>query len=63
MKCLVVVQDEGWAILCSLTNETWDMNQIAETQVYTSLLPAYTSILFSSRIEQTPSILNSLDII
>jgi hypothetical protein len=61
MKCLVVVQDEGWAILCSLTNETQDMNQIAGTRVYISLLPAFTSILFSSRIERTACILNFLD--
>ena len=28
MRCLVVVQEEGWAVLCSLTNETQDMNQM-----------------------------------
>jgi len=55
MRCLVVVQDEGWAILCSLTNKTQDMNQIAGTRVYISLLPAYTSILFSCRIKHTTS--------
>jgi len=33
---------------CVLTNNTQDMNQIARTRVYISLLPAYTSILFSS---------------
>jgi hypothetical protein len=50
MKCLVVVQDEGWAILCSLTNETQDVTQIAVTGVFISLLPALTSVLFSSHI-------------
>jgi len=62
MKCLVVGQDEGWAVLCSLTNKTQDMNQIAGTPVYISLLPASTSILLSSRIYQSASILNSPDI-
>jgi hypothetical protein len=61
MKCLVVVQDEGWAVLCSLTKGTQDMNQIAATRVYISLLPAFTSILFSSRIYHTASILKSRD--
>jgi len=55
MKGLVVVQDEGWAVLCSLTNKTQNMNQITGTQVYISLLPAYTSILFSSHIKHTAS--------
>jgi len=61
MKCLVAVQDEGSAVLCSLTNETQDINQIAGTLVDISLLPAFTSILFSSRIFHTASTLNSLD--
>jgi hypothetical protein len=61
MKCLLVVQDEGWASLCSLTSETQNMNQIAGTGVYISLLPAFTFILFSSRIYRTASILDSLD--
>ena len=61
MKCLVVVQDEGWAVLCSLTNETQDMNQIAGIQVYISLLPAFTSILYSFHRSHTACILNSLD--
>ena len=26
LRCLVVVQDEGWAVLCSLSNQTQDMN-------------------------------------
>jgi len=26
-RCLVGVQDEGWTVLCSLTNKTQDMNQ------------------------------------
>jgi hypothetical protein len=59
---LVVVQDEGWAVLCSLTNKTQNMNQITGTRVYISILPAYTSILFSSRIKHTASILNYLEI-
>ena len=58
----MVVQDEGWAVLCSLIKKTQDMNQIAGTRVYIYLLPAYTSILFSSQIEHTASILNYLDI-
>jgi hypothetical protein len=46
------------------TNLTrWTMNQtIAGTRVYISLLPAYTSIIFSSHITHTGSILNYLDI-
>ena len=62
MRCLVVVEDEGWAVLRSLTKEMHDMNQIAGTRVYISLLPAYTSIIFSSRFKPTGSILNYLDI-
>ena len=58
----MVVQDDCWAILCSLTNKKKDMNQIAGTGVYISLLPAYTSILFSSSMKHTASILNYLDI-
>jgi len=27
MRCLMVVQDAGWAVLCSLPNKTQDMNQ------------------------------------
>ena len=50
MKILVVVQDEGRAVLCSFTNKTQDMNQIVGTRVYISLLPTKTSILFSSHI-------------
>jgi hypothetical protein len=26
MSCLVVIQDEGWAVLCSLTNKTQKLN-------------------------------------
>jgi hypothetical protein len=52
---MVVLQDEGCAILCSLTNKTQDMNQITGTQGYISFLPAYTSILLSPRIKQTAS--------
>jgi hypothetical protein len=55
MRCVMVVQDEGWAVLCPLPNNMQDINQIAGTRVYISLLPAYTSILFSSRIEHTTS--------
>jgi len=55
MWCLVVVQDEGWAKLCSLTNNTPDLNQIAGTRVYISLLPAYTFILCTSCIEHNAS--------
>jgi hypothetical protein len=55
MRCLIVVQDEGWAVLRSLTNNTQDMNQIARTRVYISLLPTYTSIIFSSCLEHTSS--------
>jgi len=62
MKCLVVEQDQCWAVLCWLTNKTQDINQIAATGVYNSRLPAYTSILFSSRIQHTGSILNCIDI-
>jgi len=62
MKCLVAVQDESWAVLCSLTNKTQDINPNAGTGVFLSLLPAYTSNIFSSHIEHTGSILNYLNI-
>jgi len=55
MSCLLVVQDEGCAVLCSVTNKTQDMNQIAGTHVDISLLPIYTSILLSSRVRHTAS--------
>ena len=55
MMCLVVMQDKGWAVLCSLTNKTQYMNQIVETRVYISILPTYTSILFSFHIKHTTS--------
>jgi len=38
MRCLVVVQDDGWAVLCALTQKTQDMNQITGTGVYISCL-------------------------
>jgi len=60
MRCLVVLPDEGSAVLSSLTNKTNKFTQeIAGTRVYISLLPAYTSFLFSSCIIQTSSILIS----
>jgi hypothetical protein len=55
MQCLVGVQDEGWAVLCPLTNKTQNMNQIAESRVYISILHAHTSLFFSSRIKHTAS--------
>jgi hypothetical protein len=56
----VVQQDEGWAVLCSLTNKTQNLNEeIAGAQVYISLLPAYTSVLCFSRMIHTDSILIS----
>jgi len=46
-----------------LVNQQYKLNQqIAGTQVYISLLPAYTSILFSIHIQHTTSILNCPDI-
>jgi hypothetical protein len=58
MRWYVVLQDEGWAVLCLLTNETYKLNQEpAGTQVYISLLSAYTSFLFSSCIIHTNSTL------
>ena len=62
MGRLVVVDDEDWAVLCSLTNNTQDMNQIAGPRVYISILPAFTSIIFASRIKPTGSILNYPDL-
>ena len=60
MTCLVVLQDDGWAIWTLLTNKTRKLNQeIAHTRVYISLLPAYTSFPISSRIIHTNSILIS----
>jgi len=58
----MVVQVELDAIFCSLTNSTQDMNQIAGTQGYISLLPTYTSITVSSCIEHSGSIQNYLAI-
>ena len=55
MRCLVVVQDEGRAVLCSLTKTMQDIYRIPGTRVYISLLPAYTSILFSFRSKHTAS--------
>jgi hypothetical protein len=60
ISCLVVLEDKGWAALCSLTNNRQDMNQIPGTQVYISVLPAYTSILFSTHIKHTDIIPNHL---
>jgi hypothetical protein len=60
MRWRVVLQDEGWAILCSLNNKTHKLNQeIAGTRVYISRLPTYTSCHFSSGIIHTDSILIS----
>jgi len=60
MRCLVALQDEGWAVLCSLTNKSHNLNQeIAGTQVYISLLPAYTSFLCSCPIIHSDRILIS----
>jgi hypothetical protein len=60
IRCLVVVQVEGLPILCSLTNDRYDMNQIAGTRVYISLLPANTSIICSFHITYTGSIVTAL---
>jgi len=51
----MVVQDEGWAVVCSLTKKVQDMNEIAGTRVYISLLPAYILIIFSSSTKYIPS--------
>jgi len=60
MRWHVVLQDQGWGVLCLLTNKTAKLNQeIAGTRVYISRLPAYTSILFSSGMIHTDSILIS----
>jgi hypothetical protein len=56
----MVLQNEGWAVLCLLTNKTRKMQQeIAGTRVNISILPAYTSFAFSSRIIHTNTILIS----
>jgi hypothetical protein len=55
MRCLVIVDNEGWAVLCTLTNKTQDINKIAGTQVYISLIPTYLSIPFSFCINLTAS--------
>jgi len=58
MRCLVVLHDERCAVLCLITNKTHKLKQeIAGTRVFISLLPAYTSLLCSSRIMHTDSIL------
>jgi len=69
MRGLVVVQDEGWAVLRSLTNKTQDMTQIAGTRVYIYpfFLPtprfSFPPILNTlPAIKSTASILNYLDI-
>jgi hypothetical protein len=60
MRLHVVLQDEGRAVLCLLTNKTYMLNQeIAGTRVYISLFPLYTSFLFSLHIIHTDSILIS----
>jgi hypothetical protein len=57
MRWHVVLQDGGWADLGSLTNKTYKLNQeIAGTRVSISLLSAYTSFLFDSRIIHSDSI-------
>jgi hypothetical protein len=61
MKSLLVVQVERRADLCSSTNGLQDMDQIAGTWQYITLLPDFRSILFSSRMSHTARILNSLD--
>jgi hypothetical protein len=49
MRWHVVLQDEGWAVWCSLANKTHKLNQeIVGTQVYICRLHAYTSVLVSS---------------
>ena len=54
----MVLQDEDWAVLCLLTNKAHKLNQeIAGTQAYISLVPAYTSFLFSFCIIPTDTIL------
>jgi len=55
MRCVVVVEDKGLAVLCSLTNKMQDMNQIAWNEVYISLLPGYTSILSFTHSKHTTS--------
>jgi hypothetical protein len=62
MRCLSVVLDEGQPDLGSIPNKKQHMNRIVATGVYISILPAYTSILFSSCHMHTTSILNYLDI-
>jgi len=60
-RSLVDLQDEGWAVLCSLTNKTHKLNQeIAGTRVCISHLPGYTSFHCSSRIIHTDCILISI---
>jgi len=50
-SCLVVLQDESWAILYLITNKTHKLNKaIASTQVYISHLSTNTFFLFSSGI-------------
>jgi hypothetical protein len=62
MKYLMVVHDEGWAVLCALTNKTQEMNQIAGNRVYISLSPVCSSINTPPAITHTASILNDFDI-
>jgi hypothetical protein len=58
MRCQMDLQDDCWAVLSLLTNKTHKLSyEIAGTRVYISLLPTYTSILFSSCIIHTDSIL------
>jgi len=58
MRCLVVLQEEAWAVFCMLTNNTPKLNQeLAATREYISLLPAYTFFLFSTHFIYTESIL------
>jgi hypothetical protein len=57
MRWYGVLQDEGWAVLCLLTNKSHKLNpEIARPRVYIYLLPAYTTFLYSFCIILTDSI-------
>ena len=60
MRWLVVMDDQGWAMLCTLTNIQHKSNEAhGRTEGYISLLPTFISVLFSSWSIHTTSILIS----
>jgi len=60
MRFLVVVQDEGWAVLCSLTDKTSWNKKSQELEYIYPFFPPSTPFCFPPVWNHTTSILNSL---